>query len=85
MNFFSIPIQMAQQLYEESEDHLAQMKAESSNESVVALSKVADKLIGLDIDAIDDKELDLILQEMKNNVKNTNSNYLKKTFPEIFA
>ena len=73
---------MAQKIYDESEDHYTQLKSEedeiATNLFLTSIAKFTT------VDTANDTEIEEMINELKNNVKNCNSNYFKVSFPSIF-
>lgn len=76
-------VELAQKLYEECEDHYAQLQIEKDDEGIRALKTALGKIV--DVDANDDESVGKMLQDIRTCVKLSGSPYFRKTFPQIYA
>lgn len=76
-------VQFAQKLYEECEDHFAQLQIEKDDEGMQVLKAALGK-IGK-VDPNNDDSIGTMLQDIRTCVKQSSSTYFRKTFPHLYA
>lgn len=82
-NFPSEVVEMAQQIYDENEDHYGSEKTKDDNLVIQLFSDSINRLIAQD--DINDEELKTIVLGIAKKVNESNSGYFKRAFPSIFA
>lgn len=75
-------LQLAQKLYDESEDHYSQLKSHQDNEATELFLRSVDKFTKIDTTSND--EIVAMVAEINRNVKQSQSAYFQATFPDIF-
>ncbi|XP_055591799.1 DNA mismatch repair protein spellchecker 1 isoform X2 [Uranotaenia lowii] len=82
-NFSPDVVELAKKLYDECEDHFTQLKVAEDQEGIDAFLASLEKIAA--VDPNDDNSIGTMLQDVRKCVKNTNSDYFRKTFPELYA
>lgn len=82
-NFPNEVVEMAQQIYDENEDHYASEKTNDDNMVIQLFLESVNRLIAKN--EINDDELKTIAIGIAKKVKESNSSYFKSVFPAIFA
>ena len=80
--FPSDVVQLAQQYYDETEDHYGQLKSAEDEDATEFLESNLQKLIT--DNGLTDEAIEKFASEMLQRVKNSNSDYFQKAFPVIF-
>lgn len=70
---------MAQQLYDECEDHYVQMKSKEDEEAIAMYLDAVERFAT--IDATSDGDINCLIREIQTKAKQTNSKYLQMAFP----
>lgn len=78
-------LQMAQKLYDESEDHHAQLKSLNDENAIKLYTDAIEKLDSLDLAKATDDDIEKVMAKIKNDVKATDNVYLKEKFSKIFS
>lgn len=81
----SIHSQMAQKVYDESEDHYLQMQLQEDHEAAKIFDEVIERMSSPEVLNANEADLARIMNDIKQRVKTSNSPYLRKTFPQLFA
>lgn len=76
---------MAQKLYDESEDHHAQLKSLNDENAIKLYTDAIEKLDSLDLAKATDDDIEKVMAKIKNDVKATDNVYLKEKFSKIFS
>lgn len=76
-------VQLAQKLYEECEDHYAQLQIDNDEEGIKVLKSAIGKIA--EVDPNTDESIEAMLQDIRTCVKNSSSTYFRKTFPKLYA
>lgn len=84
-NFPKNVVNMAQKIYDESEDHYAQLKSQNDKKAAEIYTDAVERLTLIDPEKANDEEIAQMIADIKANVKATNSDYLKEAFPEVFG
>lgn len=82
-NFPEKVVAVAQKIYNSTEDHSVQMKANKDVEGMHVYAEAMDIIKGLS-EAVDDDKIKKSITEIRNKVKNSNSTYLQQVFPHLF-
>lgn len=72
---------MAQKIYDESEDHYAQLKANDENAAAIFVEAI-DKLTK--DDEMSDEQINKIVADIQNRVKDSKNPYFVEQFPQLF-
>lgn len=80
-NFPDKVVEMAQKIYEESEDHYSQLKAD---EKTVYTSAI-ERLTSIDPNKASDEDIAKIIAEIQDSVKSSNNEYFKEAFRQTLA
>lgn len=75
---------MAQKLYDESEDHLLQLKLQHDDEAAKIFMDAIEKLCTPETSKMSDAELKRLIDDIRHRAKASNSSYFKKAFPQLF-
>lgn len=81
-NFPNKVIDMAQMIYEESEDHFSRLKADE--EKAIYLSAI-DRLASIDASKTNDEDIAKMIAEIQASIKSSNNEYFKEAFRQVFA
>lgn len=73
--FYLLIRQLAQQLYDESDDHFSQTKSEEDESAKKLFVSAAEKF--KQIDSANDEEVRQMIDELSKNIKNINCSYFK--------
>lgn len=76
---------MAQNTYDECEDHYLQMKMQGDDEGAAIYTDAIEKLCGRNASSLSDAEIQRLTDDIRQRVKVSNSAYLKKKFPQLFT
>lgn len=82
-NFPKHVVQLAQKIYDESEDHYSQLKSQDEKAAEIFVNAI-EKLTQIDTNAIDDQDIDGIVADIQKKVKGSNNTYFKEQFPQLF-
>lgn len=80
-NFPKKVIDMAEKIYEESEDHCAQLK---DDEKAIYQSAI-DRLTCIDPSKTSDEDIAKMVAEIQDSVKSSNNDNFKEAFRQVFA
>lgn len=80
-NFPNKVVDMAQKIYDESEDHYAQLKAD---EKAIYTSAI-DRLTSIDSSKTSDENIAKLIAEIQDSVKSSSNEYFKEAFRQVFA
>lgn len=85
-NFPKDVVQMAQTIYDESEDHYSQLKtSQDGDQAAQIFLDAVDSLTKLDPNDASDKDINELVANIQNNVKVSNNPYFKEIFPNLFS
>lgn len=84
-NFPQNVVQMAQKIYDESEDHHAQLKSQNDEEAAKIYSNAVDRLTSVDPNQTSDEEIAKLIAEIQEQVKRSDNGYFKEAFPQVFT
>lgn len=85
-NFPSEVVEMAQQTYDESEDHYGQLQSsKDGKQSAQIFVDAIDILTKFDPETVDDDEITKAMEQIRKNVKSSGNAYLKESFPQLFV
>lgn len=82
--YYPHPAQMAQKLYDESEDHFLQMKKQGDQEAVEIFTDAIEKLCTHEASAASPEDLKRMINDIRERAKSSNSVYFKNAFPQLF-
>lgn len=74
--------QMAQRVYDESEDHFSHLKLKSDEDVAKVFAEAVDKLAN--VDAGSDEDIRTMMQDISAKVRQSDSEYFRAAFPAIF-
>lgn len=74
-------MQLAQKLYDESEDHCSELKISNDTEAIELFSNVAKEFSAVDLNNMN--EITNLAKEITEKAKNTNSDYLKNLLSAV--
>lgn len=77
-------VRVAQRLYDECEDHYGQLKALKDEEPAAKVFADAIERFGTDLNVDDDAGLEQMMNEIRNDVRSTDSKYFRTAFPLVF-
>lgn len=80
-NFPTHVVEMAQKIYDESEDHQAQLKAHDENAAQIfddAIEKLTSN------DQLSDEQITAIMADIQKQVKDSKNPYFMQQFPQLF-
>lgn len=83
-NFPKHVVQLAQKIYDESDDHYAQLKSQDENAASIFIDAV-EKLSQIDANSSNEQEINKIVADIQNKVKSSNNSYFKEQFPQLFS
>lgn len=75
---------MAQNIYDESEDHYLQLKIQHDHEAAKIFTDAIEQLCTPDASSISDVDLQRSINDIRCRVKASNSSYFKSAFPQLF-
>lgn len=85
-NFPNNVVDMAQKIYEESEDHSSQLKAKGNDEKAIEIyTSAIERLTSLDPSETSDENIAKMIAEIQDSVKCSSNEYFKEAFRQVFA
>lgn len=78
-------MQKAQKLFEESEDHIKEIKSSGGESTAEQIVDIMQKLTSTDPESTSDGNFTEVLKGVQSQLQNLSNDYLEKAFPEIFA
>lgn len=83
-NFPKHVVQLAQKIYDESEDHYSQLKSQDEHAAKIFVDTI-EKLSEIDPNSPSDQATNEIVADVQKKVKDSNNSYFKEQFPQIFS
>lgn len=83
-NFPDQVVQLAQKIYDESEDHYSQLKSHDDENAAQIFVDAIEKLTEIDPNSANDQEINEVVANIRKKVKDSGSTYFKEQFPELF-
>lgn len=84
-NFPENVLQMAQKIFDESEDHYAQLKSQKDEAAVKIYSDAIERLTSINPEKTGEDDIMKVIAEIQKSVQKSGNSYFKETFPNIFA
>lgn len=84
-NFPKQVVELAQKVYDESEDHYSQLKSQDDENAAKIFLDAIEKLTDIDPDQCNDSKISELVGIIQNQVKNSNNDYFKDQFPQLFG
>ncbi|XP_058820446.1 DNA mismatch repair protein spellchecker 1 [Topomyia yanbarensis] len=82
-NFPDDVVELAQRLYDECEGHYTQLQADNDEEGIKVFLASLDKITN--VNPHSDEAVQTMLQDVRSCVRNCNSPYFRKTFPNLYV
>lgn len=83
-NFPKVVVDMAQKIYDESEDHYSQLKSKDDENAAKIFVDAIEQLMEIDSDSPADAHITELVESIQKKVKNSNNTYFRKQFPTLF-
>lgn len=83
-NFPDQVVQLAQKIYDESEDHYSQLKSHDDENAAQIFVDAIENLTEIDPNSANDQEINEVVANIRKKVKDSGSTYFKEQFPELF-
>lgn len=82
-NFPNHVVELAQKIYDESEDHYAQLKSQDENAATIFVDAI-EQFSQIDPNSVSDQEIGEIVGDIQRKVKLSDNSYFSKQFPQLF-
>ncbi|XP_031627538.1 DNA mismatch repair protein spellchecker 1 [Contarinia nasturtii] len=83
-NFPDEVVDLAQKIYDESEDHYSQLKSQDDEDAAKIFLEAIEKLTAIDPELVDDSKINELAKNINIKVKNSNNTYFREQFPQLF-
>lgn len=83
-NFPNEVVELAQKIYDESEDHYSQLKSQDDEDAAKIFVSAIEKLMAVDTESSADAQITELVESIQKNVKNSNNTYFREQFPQLF-
>lgn len=78
-------VHLAQQIYDESEDHYSQLKSQDDESAAKVFVDAIEKLTKIGPNSSNDQEITELVSSIQKQVKESNNSYFKEQFPQLFC
>lgn len=84
-NFPEEVVELAQKIYDESEDHYAQLQSKDDENAAKIFVDAIEKFMEIDADSPDDAKIAELVETIQKKVKSSDNTYFREHFPQLFA